>query len=533
MNLRPGVSWRIALGAIVLIALALRLNGIHNPIIDHPGWRQGDTASIAKNFATLQYNILYPQTNYNGPPPNNVELELQIVPFIAATFYKMFGVHEVIGRLISIAFSLGTVVVLWSFARWLFASEIAGLMAALLFAIMPGSFFYGRTFTPDTTMVFFMTAALYVIAKMLVEQEPWRWRTVALATVLLAFAFLAKPVSLVAIVPIGALIVERAISGRTFRWLSLAVVLVVPLAVLYGYDRAVASHAEWHWASGITTLHVLPALAASFRSLPAFHVKFTLFRQVLGVLATTMIGPALTALGILGFFLMPVGTRSRTLIWAWLVGGLAYTYVVVTVERVDYYMYLLLPLAALTGGGFLRRAWDAILHVDVPLSIKYACAAISLVALGAIVFQNRAIVAPYYRYNKQVYRNAVSLNATLAPNALIVMGHYDPSVLYYIGRYGWEEDPYLWTPFDEQSAIRKGARYFIAIEKNRFYRNVELCAWMQRFPIVNPKAQWLVYRTDPALVKPGAQQQWRAFRIAELHGRARPWLDAHGMCSSP
>jgi hypothetical protein len=111
------------------------------------------------------------------------------------------------------------------------------------------------------------------------------------------------------------------------------------------------------------------------------------------------------------------------------------------------------------------------------------------------------------------------------------MGHYDPSVLYYIGRYGWEEDPYLWTPFDEQSAIRKGARYFINIEKNRFARNVELCAWMQRFPVINANAQWPVYVTDPSKIKPGAEAQWRAFRNAEKAGNAREWLDRHNLCN--
>lgn len=510
--------------------MALRLKGIHNPILDHPGWRQGDTASIAKNFANLQYNVLYPQTSYNGPPPNYVELELQIVPIVAATFYKIVGVHEVIGRLVTIAFSLGTIALLAFFGRWLFASALAGLLAALFYAIMPGSVYYGRTFTPDATMVFFLTAALFVISRMLVEEERWSARTSAWATVLLALAFLAKPVSLCALVPVGALIVERALSGRTFRPGAIVAIVVVPLALLYGYDRAVASHAEWHWASGITRLHVLPALHASLTSAAALNLKLMQFSAVLEMLAQTMIGPAITAIAILGFFLMPATVRTRTLLWGWLAGGLAYTYAVVTVERVDYYMFLLLPLAALTAAAFLDRFASAIARSPLERSYKYAAAAISLAALAAIAYQNRQIVKPYYHYNKTVYRNAVALSRTLAPDALVVMGHYDPSVLYYIGRYGWEEDPYLWTPFDEQSAIKKGARYFIAIEKNRFARNVELCAWMQRFPVINPNAQWPVYVTDPAKVRPNAEAQWRAFRNAEKAGNARTWLDAHGLC---
>ncbi len=145
---------------IVAFGLLLRLKGIHDPLLDHPAWRQGDTASIARNFAHLQYSIMYPQTNYDGPPPNYVELELQIVPFLAATLYKLFGVHEIFGRLITLVFSLGTVAVVGFFGRWLFSSALAGLAAAFFYAIFPGSIYYGRTFTPDTAMVVLLPAAL-------------------------------------------------------------------------------------------------------------------------------------------------------------------------------------------------------------------------------------------------------------------------------------------------------------------------------------------------------------------------------------
>jgi 4-amino-4-deoxy-L-arabinose transferase-like glycosyltransferase len=530
LGLSAALWWRIGLGAILLLALALRLKGIHDPILDHPGWRQGDTASIARNFAQLQFNLLYPQTNYNGPPPNYVELELQIVPFLAAIFYKILGVHEIFGRLITMAFSLGTVAALGFFGRWLFTSPLAGLFAALLFTIMPGSFYYGRTFMPDTTMVFFLTVALYAIARLLVDDETLGWRRVGGATALLALAYLAKPVSLAALVPLAATIAQRLRDGRTMRWAGIAMLVVVPLVLLYAYDKAVAAHAEWHWASGITTLHVIPALRAAATTTAGFALKWARFRQVLGMLTWTMLGPVCTALGLLGFIFFPRAARSRALLWGWLAGGLLYTYVVVTVERVDYYMYLLLPLAALTGAAFLARVACAFAASALARPYKVGAALAGVLLLALAVEQNRAIAKPYYAYSKSVYRNAIALDRTLAPNALIVMGHYDPSILYYIHRYGWEEDPYLWTPFDEQSAIRKGARYFVDIEKNRFSRNVELCAWMARFPVINPNAQWIVYETDPQKVLPGAEAQWRAFRNAEKAGHARAWLERHHLC---
>ena len=196
----------------------MRLRGIHGPILDHPGWRQGDTAAIARNFATLDLNPFHPQTDYDGPPPNYVELELQIVPFLAALLYKLFGVHEIFGRLISIGFSLGTIVVAGFFARWMFASRLAGCAAALAFAIYPGSVYYGRTFTPDTTMTFFLCAAVFAGARWIDgPAEPRFGRRFWTAALLTAAALLAKPVAAVALVPIVALIVARRGMGGTIR----------------------------------------------------------------------------------------------------------------------------------------------------------------------------------------------------------------------------------------------------------------------------------------------------------------------------
>jgi hypothetical protein len=112
---------------------------------------------------------------------------------------------------------------------------------------------------------------------------------------------------------------------------------------------------------------------------------------------------------------------------------------------------------------------------------------------------NELQIAPYYAYSKLNYRSARLLDRTLPPGAIVVMAHYDPSILYYINRKGWEEDPLLWTPFDEESAIKKGSRYFIAVENARFKHNAALYAWMQRFPVEGAQSLWPVYHTDPSM----------------------------------
>jgi 4-amino-4-deoxy-L-arabinose transferase-like glycosyltransferase len=528
------ISWfAIGMFVVLVLAVALRLKGIHDPLLDHPNWRQGDQASIARSFARLQFNLLYPQVSYDGPPPNYVELELQIVPFLAATLYKIFGIHEIFGRIITLGFSVATVGVLGLFGRWLFNSWPSGIAAALVYAIVPGSIYYGRTFTPDAAMVFFLTAALYMCARLLVEDEAMSPRNLARSTALVALAFLAKPVALVALLPLVAMVWERARAGRTMRPTAIAVLLFVPVAILYMYQRQVAEHAEWHWASGIMALHVMPALRDAFTTGAGFTLKASQLWQVLSMFANTVLGHIVTPIAILSLVALPwVIARTKVLLWAWLIGGLFYTYVVVTVERVDYYMLLLLPLAALAIGGATASIVNALQRDGIRPAWRWAAGVCAVALVLVTVTESRATVAPYYRYNKVAYADAVTLSHTLRPDALIVMGHYGPDVMYYIDRFGWEEDPLVWTPFDEESAIKKGARYFISVEDNRLRSNADLCAYLQRFPLVAANARWHVYETDPAKMLPGAERFWTAFRSADRAGKGRAFLDAHHACTN-
>lgn len=505
--------WWLSVAAFVIIGLLLRLKGIHNPLLDHPGWRQGDTSAIARNFAELNFNIFYPQTEYNGAPPNYVELELQIVPYLAAIAYKIFGVHEVFGRLIAIAFGLGTIGVIGFFARWLFSSPLAGVCAMAIYAIMPGSIYYSRTFQPDGAMVFFLVAALYAWSRWIVDDDARTLRGGAIACALLAMAFLAKQVALLALIPAAALLLAqyrgRAVFERPLA-LGVLVVSLVPLAL---YGPFVASHAEWHWASGIMKLHIIPSFVQAFTSLHGFERKAIDFVKALRMLSLTMIGPLGMVL-LIGGFCIKLKSKADAVLWGWLAGGLIYAYIVVTVERVDYYLYPLVPIAALVGGNLIARLLTSDKATATVVTQRAGIAIVAVLWL-VMLYTDRRLIAPYYAWSKNVYTRSLALDKQLAPGALIVIGHYDPSLMYYIRRKGWMEDPYLWTPFDEQSAIRKGSRYFIAVEPKRLARNAELSHWLMRFPLLDPKAQWPVYNTDPAKVLPGAEERWQEFRRTE------------------
>jgi len=481
-----GAAW---LAAILVLGLALRLYHLRDPILDHPGWRQGDQAAIARNFAQLENNLFRPQVDYDGPPPNYIELELQIVPFVAAQLDRAFGVHVVFGRLTVLAFGLGAIALVCFLGTELFG-PLAGLLGAFLFAVAPGSVYYGRTFTPDMVMLCFMVGTLLFWLRWQSRRAPADF---VLAVIFGMLAWLAKPPALVALAPIVAIASTKR-GARVFGDWSLYAFLVLTLAPLFAYLSYAHGIAEWRWASGITVKHVLPALRHALSGPRAFAAALGGALALLRMLADTILGPALFGLALVGAFWLPGGDIGRArawMLWSWLAALAAYAFVVVNVERVDYYLLPWLPIAALVAGGGLASISERMRPVRLApaqwAGVGGAC--------FVIIYSNMLAIHPYYTWSRPVYAAATELDRKLQSGALIVMGHYDPSVLYLINRKGWEEDVALWNVHDMTSAIHKGARYFVAVEVPRFKANRALYSFMQRYRRVPVASGWEVYDT--------------------------------------
>ncbi|HXN08388.1 MAG TPA: glycosyltransferase family 39 protein [Candidatus Acidoferrales bacterium] len=481
MTRAPG----FALALIVLLGLALRVYHVHNPILDHPAWRQGDEAAIARNFLELNNNIFYPQTDYDGPPPNYVELELQLVPYAAAQLYRLFGVHEIFARLIVIALSVTTIPLIYALGTAIY-SRRAGLIAALLFAIAPGAVYYGRAIIPESGMIFFSVAALLFW---------WRWidsrrlLDFSLAGACAMLACLAKPPALLILGPMLALWFVRVRSLRGFSPYALIALCVVPLWLYLGHLNRIA---EWHWATGITQRHVIPTLVAELTSPPHLIAGLQSTLALSKMLTTTILGPVIFGMLLLCAFLQPPDEErpGRSIFFGtWIALLIVYTFAVVNVERVDYYLMPFVPFAVLYVGGGL----DCLLSIVAPQGLRPRTIASLVVAAFLTMYINMLEVHPYYTWSREVYSAAGEVRRALEPNTLIVMGHYDPSVLYTIGHRGWEEDPMLWSVRDMTSAIAKGARYFVAVEVPRLKANKDIYKFMQRYERLPIHSGWQVY----------------------------------------
>src|SRR4029450_12260491 len=87
---------------------SLRLFHVDAAFLDTHAWRQLDTAAMARNFYEDGFIPFDPQVDWGGRH-GYLEAECPLIPALIAFVYRIFGLHEIVGRLIIIAFSLGLV----------------------------------------------------------------------------------------------------------------------------------------------------------------------------------------------------------------------------------------------------------------------------------------------------------------------------------------------------------------------------------------------------------------------------------------
>ena len=156
--------------------------------VDLPGWHEFDYSSIARNFVREGNNILYPRIDWRGSGPGFTEMEFPVIPWLMALLYQPFGIHEIIGRIISLLAMLS--------ALWIFRGlalkvlpEAAAFVAALFFVVSHEISAVATAIQPESAMLLFYLLAAYYFVDW---YESKHWLSYALALVSFAVAILVK-----------------------------------------------------------------------------------------------------------------------------------------------------------------------------------------------------------------------------------------------------------------------------------------------------------------------------------------------------
>ncbi|ADV13840.1 glycosyl transferase [Mesorhizobium sp. M7A.F.Ca.US.014.04.1.1] len=179
---------------ILFIAILFRFHNITLPLVDAFSWRETSTAMMADNFQQRSWNIFFPEVSWTGPGPSYQGREFQIVSYLTAILYQLFGWHDWFGRMIAALFGLVTVFSLHRLTA-LCWGETHAHAAALAYALMPAAIMIDSSFLPDPSMLALVTLGVWLFTKYWTGGSAW---LLPFATASFSLGVLAKPPGLAA-----------------------------------------------------------------------------------------------------------------------------------------------------------------------------------------------------------------------------------------------------------------------------------------------------------------------------------------------
>ncbi|HEY3375716.1 MAG TPA: glycosyltransferase family 39 protein [Candidatus Aquicultor sp.] len=449
---------------ILAVALLIRLYDIGSPLSDFSSWRQIDTASIARNFVLHDFNIFHPQLDYDGPGPNYSQLELQITTAFIALLFKFVGMRELYARIIPVLFSLGAIIYLYLLIRH-YSSRAAANMSAFLFAILPMSIYYSRAVQPEAAMLFFGIGSLYYAS---VWAEKQTRQAYAVMLVFGILSVLAKLPNIFLFLPVLVIARERLRNNvwRDRRLILYFGIILAVTAAYFGYlgwlVKNFGSPYDYrnylhpgvqtgNFVANIMQKHILPELLTAFQSTQASGY----FTRYLPGLALTPIGFILLLIGFLPLKIFGDDRVKIQPLYAWLAAILIYMLTLVAIVRIDYYLVPLLPIAAF----FMARSLIGLSRVRLKrVAVGWVAVA---VIVGGLAYQSYGLAAPLYEQNTVPHLYGADLNQELRVGEPVVLGSYNPVILFYSGHRGWRATK---ISLKELRFLEsKGAGYFIPI----------------------------------------------------------------------
>lgn len=134
---------------ISLSSFAFHYRVFNKELISIHAWRQCETQSTILNFAFEDNNILHPKRNDRGAGEGLHRKEFPLMQWIFAQFYKLFGNHLIITRILSFLISLISILALYLFIKETCRNDLVSWLTAWAFTFSPSFFYHSINPMPD------------------------------------------------------------------------------------------------------------------------------------------------------------------------------------------------------------------------------------------------------------------------------------------------------------------------------------------------------------------------------------------------
>ncbi|MEO6393612.1 MAG: glycosyltransferase family 39 protein [Pyrinomonadaceae bacterium] len=202
-----------AFACLFVLGAGIRALDLWHPV-DRTMWRESDVAAIARNYNREGMNLFYPRIDWRGDGPGYAEMEFPVYPWAIAVLYKVFGVHEVIGRILSFLFALAALSIFFKLARYLLP-DTGAVIASLFFVLSPVVISISNSLQPDGLMFLWYLLAVYAFVRWLDDDSQKYFVLAILAT---ALAILAKASAAHLGILFALLILQKQGLGAVRNW---------------------------------------------------------------------------------------------------------------------------------------------------------------------------------------------------------------------------------------------------------------------------------------------------------------------------
>lgn len=436
----------VILVILLVLAATVRMYRISNPIADWHSFRQADTASVTREFVKNGINLLVPtyqdlsniQSGKDNPKGYRM-VEFPLMNALTAVLIQVFHLQQsevIVGRLVSVAYSLIALVALYGLVR-LWSGKTSAVAASLAFALLPYSVYYSRTILPDVPFIACITVALAFASYWVQNKKSvFFW----IATLSFAEALLHKPFG-VFFIPLFTYIFLQKWGWKTFRMWQPYVFALVSLLPLVLWRNWIQQFPEGIPASDWLLNKDNIRLTGAF-----FHWIFEVRIATL-ILGIGMVAPVVFALM----------KKGKDLMFYWVWGACLVAYAVVIAGgnvQHDYYQIVFLPfLCAAIGRGVAGLLFLQQKYLSRPATI------LGLITLAVFsLFVSWYTVRGYFNVNHwEIVEAGKAADKMLPPDAQVIAPYNgDTAFLFQTNRRGWP------LGFDIQDKIDKGAQYYVS-----------------------------------------------------------------------